>query len=116
VRTAWRTHSPLITGSMPGMAASTSETCELGAPPKAVDAPEKSLALEDTWACTSMPMTTSHSPFAPWISLLVCALTFCRLLKWAPRRHAPRRIAAVSCQCIAKPPAPLRRLQHAVGN
>src|SRR5207237_1218031 len=40
VRTACLMHSALITGSMPGMAASTSDTCELGSPPKAVDAPE----------------------------------------------------------------------------
>ena len=45
VRTACRTHSSLITGSMPGMAASTSETCEFGSPPKAVDAPENNFGL-----------------------------------------------------------------------
>ena len=50
---------------MPGMAASTSETWLLGSPPNSVEAPENSLALEVTWACTSMPMTTSQSPVAP---------------------------------------------------
>ena len=68
MRTAWRTHSSLITGSMPGMAASTSETCEFGRPPNAVDAPENSFACEVTWAWTSMPITTSQSPVAPLIS------------------------------------------------
>ena len=68
MRTAWRTHSSLITGSMPGIAASTSETCEFGSPPKAVEAPEKSFACEVTWAWTSRPMTTSQSPVAPLIS------------------------------------------------
>ena len=69
MRIAWRTHSSLITGSMPGIAASTSETWLLGSPPNSVEAPENSLALEVTWACTSMPITTSQSPVAPRISL-----------------------------------------------
>ena len=42
---AWRTHSSLMTGSMPGMAASTKETWSLGSPPKAVDAPGEELGL-----------------------------------------------------------------------
>jgi hypothetical protein len=41
---AWRTHSSLITGSMPGIAASTRLTLELGSFPKRVDAPENNLA------------------------------------------------------------------------
>ena len=53
---------------MPGIAASTSETWLFGAPPNSVEAPENSLALEVTWACTSMPITTSQSPVAPLIS------------------------------------------------
>src|ERR1700690_198339 len=53
---------------MPGMAASTSETWELASPPKAVEAPENNLACEVTWACASMPMTTSQSPVIPLIS------------------------------------------------
>jgi hypothetical protein len=57
-------HSWLITGSIPGMAASTRETCEFGSPPKAVEAPEKSFDCEVTWAWTSSPMTTSQSPVA----------------------------------------------------
>jgi hypothetical protein len=40
----------LGTGSMPGMAASISETWVLGSAPKAVAEPENSLALEVTWA------------------------------------------------------------------
>ena len=54
-----------MTGSMPGIAASTSDTCEFGAPPKSVEAPENSLECESTCACTSMPITTSQSPVAP---------------------------------------------------
>ena len=39
--------------------------CVLGSAPKAVEAPEKSLAFEATWAWTSMPITISQSPLAP---------------------------------------------------
>src|SRR5262245_5537334 len=67
VRTAWRRHSWFGTGSMPGKAASTSATCVFGSAPKAVAAPETSLASLVTWAWTSSPITTSHSPVAPWI-------------------------------------------------
>ena len=52
---------------MPGMAASTSDTWVFGSAPNAVAAPEKSFALEVTWAWTSSPTTTSHSPVAPWM-------------------------------------------------
>ncbi len=38
----------LMTGSIPGIAASTSETLVFGAAPKAVEAPEKSLAFDST--------------------------------------------------------------------
>ena len=65
VRTACSTQNPLITGSIPGIAASTRLTLVLGAAPKAVEAPEKSLAFELTWACTSSPITISQSPLAP---------------------------------------------------
>src|ERR1700752_106169 len=58
-----------MTGSIPGIAASTSETWVLGAPPNAVEAPENSFELEVTWAWISMPITTSQSPVAPFISL-----------------------------------------------
>ena len=76
MRIACLTHSSLITGSMPGIAASTSETWLLGAPPNSVEAPENSFDLEVTCACTSMPMTTSQSPVEPLIrrSGLLCAL------------------------------------------
>ena len=70
----------LITGSMPGIAASTRETWLLGSPPNSVEAPENSFALEATWACTSMPITTSQSPVVPRISAdLPLFLPFCML-------------------------------------
>ena len=53
------------TGSMPGIAASTSETFAFGSAPNFVEAPEKSFASEVIWACTSSPITTSHAPVAP---------------------------------------------------
>src|SRR5689334_7908967 len=63
-----------MTGSIPGIAASTSETWVLGSPPKAVDAPENSFEFEVTWAWISMPITTSQSPVEPLISLPVVAV------------------------------------------
>ena len=57
MRTACRTHSSLMTGSMPGIAASTSETWLLGSPPNSVEAPENSFEFEVTWAWTSSPIT-----------------------------------------------------------
>ena len=65
MRIACLTHSSLMTGSMPGIAASTRLTLALGAAPNAVEAPENSFASEVTCACTSMPMMTSQSPVAP---------------------------------------------------
>ncbi len=65
MRTACATHSRLITGSMPGIAASTSETLSFGSAPKAVGAPENSFERLVTWAWISMPITTSQSPSAP---------------------------------------------------
>ena len=47
VRTACATHSRLITGSMPGNAASTKLTCVFGGAPKSVAAPENSFASTD---------------------------------------------------------------------
>jgi hypothetical protein len=58
-------HSSFGTGSMPGIAASISETLAFGSAPNSVAAPEKSLALDVTWAWTSRPITTSHSPVSP---------------------------------------------------
>jgi hypothetical protein len=52
---------------MPGIAASTRLTWLFGSAPNSVDAPEKSLAFEVTCAWTSRPITTSHSPVAPWM-------------------------------------------------
>src|SRR5689334_19280619 len=60
-----------MTGSMPGIAASTSETWLFGSPPNAVEAPENSFDFDVTWAWTSMPITTSQSPVAPLMSLWV---------------------------------------------
>src|SRR3954466_6534438 len=66
VRTAWRMHSRLGTGSMPGIAASTRLTWVLGSAPKAVAAPENSFdAVAVICAWTSRPTTTSHSPVSP---------------------------------------------------
>ena len=76
---AWAMQPSLITGSMPGMAASTRLTWALGSPPNSVEAPENSLALEVTWAWTSMPITTSQEPVAPSIrffSALASILVF----------------------------------------
>src|ERR1700759_2144365 len=81
-----------MTGSMPGIAASTSETCEFGSPPNAVDAPENSFELEVTWAWTSMPMTISQSPVAPLIRLALLALMPFHL------RSARKRSAAIRFQ------------------
>ena len=67
VRTACVTQWLLITGSMPGIAASTRETWVLGSAPKAVGAVEKSLASETTWAWTSSPTAISQSPSRPLI-------------------------------------------------
>jgi len=50
VLTACSTQNRLMTGSMPGKAASTGETCVFGSAPKSVAAPENSLAFEITWA------------------------------------------------------------------
>src|SRR5690242_11204239 len=66
VRTAWRMHSRFGTGSMPGIAASISDTCVFGSAPNAVAAPEKSLeAVAVICAWTSSPTTTSQSPVSP---------------------------------------------------
>ena len=57
-----------MTGSMPGIAASTRLTLEFGSEPKRVDAPENSLASLFTWAWISIPITTSQSAVAPLMS------------------------------------------------
>ena len=69
VRTACSTQNSLMTGSIPGIAASTKLTLLLGSAPNAVEAPENSLAFEATCAWTSSPITSSQSPFAPAITL-----------------------------------------------
>ena len=68
MRTTCSTQNSLTTGSIPGIAASTSATLALGSAPNAVEAPEKSLARLDTWAWTSSPITSSQSSRAPWIT------------------------------------------------
>jgi hypothetical protein len=68
-RTACSTQTRLITGSMPGMAASMKLTCSFGPAPKPTAAPEKSLDFEATWAWTSRPITSSQAPVRPSISL-----------------------------------------------
>jgi hypothetical protein len=52
---------------MPGIAASTNETFELGSLPNWVDAPENNFDCDETCACTSMPITNSQSCFEPGI-------------------------------------------------
>src|SRR5207302_10829550 len=68
VRAACSTQRRLIAGSIPGKAASTGETWVFGSAPKAVAAPENSLALATIWAWVSRPITTSHCPVRPWIN------------------------------------------------
>src|SRR6185312_471377 len=55
---------------MPGIAASTKLTLELGGRPNSVDEPENSFDSDVTWACTSMPMMISQSPVDPLMKLL----------------------------------------------
>src|SRR5258707_2703509 len=98
-------HSSLITGSMPGIAASTSDTWELGSPPNAVDAPEKSFEREVTWAWTSMPITTSQSPLA-----LLMSFDFIGEL---PIRGRRARDICPHDPCQAPLPALVNRSNHA---
>ena len=53
---------------MPGIAASTRLTWVFGSAPKSVAAPENSFDFVVAWACTSSPITTSHSPVRPFNS------------------------------------------------
>src|SRR5262245_30466511 len=78
---------------MPGMAASTRETCSFGPAPKPTAAPENSLALEATWACTSRPSTISHGPVRPWISFDVASLMAALLSAPAPAEKPARAFA-----------------------
>jgi hypothetical protein len=64
-----------MTGSIPGIAASTSETLLFGSLPNSVEAPEKSFDFETSWAWTSIPITTSKSP----VALLMRFLDFARM-------------------------------------
>src|SRR4051812_18481980 len=76
---------------MPGIAASTSDTWLFGSPPNAVEAPENSLALEVTWACTSRPITTSQSPVEPLINFPGLLCTFMVRSVTCPSRLLPAR-------------------------
>src|SRR5205814_7656152 len=60
----WR----LMTGSMPGRAASMADTCVFGSAPNAVAAPENNFDLATICAWVSRPMTTSHFPVLPSIN------------------------------------------------
>src|SRR3954469_10160382 len=84
-------HSSLMTGNMPGIAASTSETWLFGSPPNSVEAPENSFEFEVTWAWTSSPITVSQSPVAPFINLPVAAVMVLHL-RAARIRSAPIRL------------------------
>ena len=53
------TQYSLITGSIPGKAASTKLTWVLGSAPKVVDEDENNLEFDVTCAWTSRPITTS---------------------------------------------------------
>src|SRR5579863_402342 len=95
---------------MPGIAASTSETCSLGPPPNSVEAPENSLAFAVTWAWTSMPMTTSQSPVAPLISF-----DFFAGASMAPRRSIRARVSPSGCRRQPqRPPIKSQYLQPAL--
>ena len=94
-----------MTGSMPGIAASTSETWLFGSPPNSVEAPENSFEFEVTWAWTSRPITTSQSPVAPLISL---PLHSC-LVTPEQRRHHPLPFGfqRTGRDRLAGPPVPI---------
>ena len=93
MRTACFTASSLITGNMPGIAASTSETWLFGSPPNWVEAPENSLALEVTWAWTSSPITISQSLVAPLMSFADLTGAFMgRVLQWTAGRENPGEV------------------------
>ncbi len=68
MRIACSTQRSLITGSMPGMAASTSDTCVLGSAPNVVGAPEKSLASENHLGMDFQPQHDLPLAVSPLIS------------------------------------------------
>src|SRR3954453_24249239 len=100
---------------MPGIAASTSDTCELGSPPKAVEAPENNFDCEVTCACTSMPMTTSQSPVAPLISFdfftgaFIAGVRFARCLNTSHLFTFGRRLKGLPQGCRSSEWALLQR-------
>src|SRR5579872_2689236 len=112
---------------MPGIAASTSETCEFGSPPNAVEAPEKSFERDVTWAWTSSPTITSQSPVAPLMSFALAfsvAISVTLLLNQPscpPRlrkRHPPRRLLdrlaeREQCLLVERPPNELQPKRQA---
>src|ERR1700681_131073 len=109
VRTACLMQASLMTGNMPGIAASTSETWELGSPPNSVEAPENSFEFEVTWAWASMPMTTSQSPVEPLISFELVALMLVYRPAAAPRRLPPIRHRANRSRPVCEPAGTNRR-------
>ncbi len=84
VLTACSTQCRLITGSMPGNAASTGETWVLGSAPNAVAAPENSLALETIWAWTSSPITDSPTCAGAALSMSIAFME-----QWRRQRRSP---------------------------
>src|SRR5262245_64614083 len=102
-----------MTGSMPGIAASTSETWEFGSPPNSVEAPEKSFDCEVTWAWISMPTTTSQSPVAPLMSFDFFDGAFIPVSSRWQRNGAPEPIDTFHAIQIA-PQFPQETLSDAV--
>ena len=49
-----------ITGNIPGKAASTKLTCVFGSEPNFVGEVENNLDSDNTWACTSRPVSYTH--------------------------------------------------------
>src|SRR5260370_11458906 len=92
-----------MTGSMPGIAASTRETWLFGSPPNSVEAPENSFELEVTWAWTSSPITISQSPVAPFISFGFAALMLIHQPAVTSKRSAPIRFREGRSQPVYEP-------------
>ena len=64
---ACSTQNLFITGSIPGIAASTKDTLVFASDPKDAEAPENNLDLLEICACISSPITISHTPVSPLI-------------------------------------------------
>ena len=101
MRTACLTHSSLITGSMPGIAASTSETCCSARRRTPSRRRRTAWTCEVTWAWTSRPITTSQSPVAPLISFDGFALHIHGSLVIPSRCPDALRQGAQTCSMLA---------------